>query len=105
MPRFVQQCIRAVEARGTRGASRPPSWTPGQGSLGGRWGGGGGRENGNPRVGIRAGALDPSHEARGQRLPLPQGWTSTACTASVETWPPSRSCAIRWTTVRPGSRP
>ncbi|XP_053068613.1 rho GTPase-activating protein 27 isoform X2 [Acinonyx jubatus] len=36
VPRFVQQCIRTVEARGTRGARRPPSGAAWRRALGGR---------------------------------------------------------------------
>jgi len=31
---------------------------------------------------------------------LCQAWTSTGCTGSAATWPPSRNCATKWSTVR-----
>ena len=31
---------------------------------------------------------------------LCQVWTSTGCTGSAATWPPSRNCATKWSTVR-----
>lgn len=102
VPRFVQQCIRTVEARGTRRLKAslpdPMTETPGEGGVG-EWGGEAPEWESDRE-------LQPHPlQARGQRLPLPQGWTSTACTASVETWPPSRSFATRWTMVRPRPSP
>lgn len=70
------------------------------------WGGRGGGNGGKAPEWESDRELQPRPlQARGQRLPLPQGWTSTACTASVETWPPSRSFATRWTMVRPRPSP